>query len=42
MSEPVNVTLEVQNVRTTIGKVVKHIEDNLKEKEGTPDGKKRT
>ena len=42
MGEPVNITLEVQNVKTTIGQVVKHIEDNLKEKEGTPDGKKRT
>jgi hypothetical protein len=39
MSEPKNVTLVVQNVRTTIGQVVKHVEDKLKEeKEGTKNG----
>ena len=39
MSEPINIVLEVQNVKTTIGQVVKHIEDKLnKEKEGTKNG----
>jgi hypothetical protein len=35
MSEPENVTLVVQNVKTSLGHAVKHIEDQIKkEKEG--------